>query len=142
MTSGVVGALLVPLRRAPLKCQAELALLLIVTWATAIGILTFGTGPAVFVNTMYMGIFISFFLSINIMTTVLYADAILDESPYSQIEFGMTESERANDQLGAAGFLDLALANIRHESQDQVMDGEDPRRVDTETVLLLSLIHI
>jgi len=140
LTSGIVGALLVPLRRAPLKCQAELALLLIVTWATAIGILTFGTGPAVFVNTMYMGIFISFFLSINIMTTVLYADAILDESPYSQIEFGMTESERANDQLGAAGFLDLALANIRHESQDQLTDNEDPRRVDTETVLLFQSV--
>lgn len=138
LISGIIGCILIPWRSAPLKCQAELALILSVTWGAAIAVLTFGTGPAVYINTMYLGAYLSFFLSLNIMTTTLYADSVLEASPYSQIEFGLTESQR-DDELGAAGFLDMAYANITQSPSNAAQD-DDPRRADMSTAMLFESV--
>jgi len=137
--SGVAGCLMIPWRTAPLKCQAELSLILLVTWAFAIAILTFGDGPAVFINTMYLGIFFCFFLSVNIFSTTLYADSILDASPHSQVEFGRRESQAENEFLGAAGILDMAYANITRVSTDEDPNN-DPRRFDESTAILFESV--
>ncbi len=137
--TGVAGCLMIPWRTAPLKCQAELSLILLVTWAIAIAVLTFGDGPAVYINTMYLGIFFCFFLSVNIFSTTLYADSILDASPHSEIEFGRRESENENDFLGAAGILDLAYANIARVSTDEDPNN-DPRRFDESTAILFESV--
>ena len=127
LVSGVVSCVLIPWRSAPLKCQAELALILLVTWAIAIAILTFDTGPAVYINTMYFGICVSFVLALNIISTTVYADSILEASPYSQVQYGRTESQRENDALGAAGFLDMAFANMTQPQPVDSEDEDDPR---------------
>ena len=141
MISGILGCVLIPWRSAPLKCQAELALILSVTWGAAIAILTFDNGPAVYINTMYLAVYLSFFLSLNIMTTVLYADSVLEASPYSQIEFGITESQREHDELGAAGFLDMAYANITQSPSNAAQDDSDNiRRTDMSTAMLFDSV--
>ena len=139
LISGICGCIMIPWRTAPLKCQAELAFILLVTWGLAIAFLTFGTGPALYINTMYLGIFISFFLSMNIFSTTLYADSVLEASPNSQIEFGRTESQMADDGLGAAGILDMAFANITRQSTDENLNN-DPRRDDESTAILFEAI--
>ncbi len=135
--SGVSGTLMIPWRTAPLKCQAELALILLVTWGFAIAILTFGDGPAVYINTMYLGIFFSFFLSMNIFSTTLYADSILDASPHSQVEFGRRESQMEDDGLGA--ILDMAYANIARQPTDEDPNN-DPRRFDESTAIMFESV--
>jgi len=128
LLSGVTSCIMIPWRSAPLKCQAEFALILLVTWAVAIGYLTFNTGPAVQINTMYFGIYLSFSIAFNILMTTTYADSVLEASPYSQVEFGTRESERTQDVFGAAGFLDFAYANI---TRPQAVDSaDDPRNAN------------
>ena len=128
LISGVAGCFMLPMKMAPLKCQMELAFILVVAWAAAIGVLTFGDGPALYINTMYLGIFFSFFLAMNIFTTSLYADSVLEASPDQNVEFGTTEAHIDDDMLGAAGILDMAYANIARHSTTEGFLRDDPRR--------------
>lgn len=129
LISGVSSCLMLPMRSAPLKCQAELAFILVVAWAAAIGLLTFGDGPALYINTMYLGTYFSFFLAMNIFTTSIYADSVLEASPDQNIEFGTTQPQIDDDMLGAAGILDMAYANITRQSTEEYFH-DDARRFD------------
>ncbi len=127
LISGVSGCFMLPMKMAPLKCQAELAFILVVAWAAAIGLLTFGDGPALYINTMYLGVYFSFFLAMNIFTTSLYADSVLEASPDENVEFGTTESQLDDNMLGAAGILDMAYANMARPNTEGFLH-DDPRR--------------
>uniref|UniRef100_A0A7S4ABI5 EamA domain-containing protein n=1 Tax=Pseudo-nitzschia australis TaxID=44445 RepID=A0A7S4ABI5_9STRA len=140
LLSGVTSCLLVPWRSAPLKCQGEFAMILLISWAAAIPILTFKSGPAVDINTMYFGIYISFHLALNILSTTAHADALLEASAYSQVQFDMTETEKAEDELGAAGFLDFAYANLTHP---QAVDpADDLRNADPSEAMLFEPVKV
>jgi hypothetical protein len=136
MISGIMSSILIPWRSAPLKCQAEIALILLVTWTLAIGILTFNDGPAVEVNTMYLGIYLSFFMSLNILTTANYADSVLESLPYRHVEFGVAAEDR--NATGAAGFLDMAYANMRRQQSSNLAD--DPRSNDESEAMLFESV--
>ena len=141
LISGILGCFLMSWRTAPLKCQAELALILLVIWAAAIGLLTFETGPALYINTMYLGIYLSFYYSVDIFITTVYADAVFEASPHSQVEFGRTEAQKATDELGAAGFLDIAVANITKQSEEFPHDfNDDPRQCDPIAVMMFESV--
>lgn len=135
--SGIMSIVLTPWRSAPLKCQAEIAMILFFTWALAIGLLTFDDGPAVHINTMYFGTYFSFFLSLNIMTTANYADSILESMPHQHVEFANANSVTRNLR-GAAGFLDMAYANLT-SSQDAEMD-DDPRARDEAQAMIFESV--
>jgi hypothetical protein len=136
MISGIMSSILIPWRSAPLKCQAEIALILLVTWTVAIGFLTFNGGPAEEVNTMYLGIYLSFFMSLNILTTTNYADSVLESSPYRQVEFGVASGD--HNAIGAAGFLDMAYANMR--TQQSADPADDPRNNDESQAMLFESV--
>mmetsp|Transcript_66567 Transcript_66567/g.74571 ORF Transcript_66567/g.74571 Transcript_66567/m.74571 type:complete len:669 (-) Transcript_66567:176-2182(-) len=135
LISGIMSSVIIPWRSAPLKCQAEIALILLVTWTFAIVILTFNGGPAVTINPMYFGIYLSFFLSLNILTTANYADSMLELSPCG-VEFGAVDSGSRNLR-GAAGFLDMAYTNLT--SPQPVNLDDDPRNNESQTMLFESV---
>ena len=136
MISGIMSTILIPWRSAPLKCQAEIALILLVTWAFAIGVLTFNGGPAVEVNTMYLGIYLSFFMSLNILTTANYADSVLESLPYRHVEFGVAAEDR--NGTGAAGFLDMAYSIMGRQQSSDLAD--DPRSIDESEAILFESV--
>ena len=135
LISGIMSSVIIPWRSAPLKCQAEIALILLVTWTCAIAILTFNGGPAVIINPMYFGIYLSFFLSLNILTTANYADSMLELSPCG-VEFGAVDSGSHNLR-GAAGFLDMAYTNLT--SPQPVNLDDDPRDNESQAMLFESV---
>lgn len=135
LISGIMSSVIIPWRSAPLKCQAEIALILLVTWTFAIAILTFNGGPAANINPMYFGIYLSFFLSLNILTTANYADSMLESSPCG-VEFGAVDSGSHNLR-GAAGFLDMAYTNLT--SPQPVDVDDDPRNNESQAMLFESV---
>lgn len=86
---------------------------------------------------MYFGIYFSFFLSLNIMTTANYADSILESMPHQHVEFANANSVTRNLR-GAAGFLDMAYANLT-SSQDAEMN-DDPRARDEAQAMIFESV--
>ena len=101
--SGAISCFLVPWKTAPIACQAEIGMLLLIAWACAIGFLTFPPGPAIYVSTMYISTYSSFFIALNILTTTST----------------LSSSSSANNKSGDRE--EVGTPSLDHDRQDKKM---------------------
>ncbi len=91
--SGSISCAMVPWKSVPLKCQMEIAFLLLVAWACGIGFLTVKSGPAEQFNTLFLSTYASFFVCLSLLVSVGDPDQRDEEIvPATQQQDGATPS--------------------------------------------------
>jgi hypothetical protein len=113
--TGAVSCVIVLWKTAPRTCQAEVAMLLLIAWTCAIGLVTFPPGPAIYVSTLYIATYICFFVSLNILT-------ISSLSASSSTRLSTQNGNDRTDEVAPAG---AAQEVSSFDQQEQVGEEEN-----------------
>mmetsp|Transcript_31728 Transcript_31728/g.77043 ORF Transcript_31728/g.77043 Transcript_31728/m.77043 type:complete len:594 (+) Transcript_31728:379-2160(+) len=123
-TTAIAGAILL-YRSSPLKCQADIAMLLVVSWSCGVAIITFPSGPGVSMGTLYFASWGCFFLVLRILAVSMSAGA---ESTTTSTQIQDTEKDKRADVVNRGDLLNVAYDQLENLAQ---FGGEGDVRDDS-----------
>ena len=120
----IAGAILL-YRSSPLKCQADISMLLVVAWSCGVAIITFPPGPGVSMGTLYFATWGSFLLVLRILAVSMSAGA---ESMTSSTRIQDDEKDKRADVVNRGDLLNVAYDQLENLAQ---FGGEGDVRDDS-----------
>jgi hypothetical protein len=113
VTTSIAGAFL-PCKNAPMKCQADVSVLLFIAWCCGVAIITFPPGPGVSMGDLYFGSWACFFITLRILVLATSSD---DTSESRIVDINPTSNDTGAVVVDRGDILNVAYNQLEQLAQ-------------------------
>ena len=118
--TGAMACFLGPIKGENQTFQLDISIILLLLWLTALPILTVSPGPATRVGNLYFGIYVCYFLVLNIFVSALAFNTSSGNTEEGAMDYDSKDSEAMNrDDLWQEAYGEMEIsASLEHERDE------------------------